>query len=82
MGAHAEIPRKGVRNGGGPGGGRLGRRAIRSGEDGLPDLSPENVASVRVAEKCGYRELPQAVYKGQPIRMYERTAESGKKLAV
>jgi RimJ/RimL family protein N-acetyltransferase len=45
-------------------------------------ISPENLASARVAEKCGYRELTPAVYKGQPITMYERTAECGKKMAV
>src|SRR5215831_17785944 len=29
-------------------------------------IDPGNVASVRVATKCGYREVERAVYKGQP----------------
>jgi RimJ/RimL family protein N-acetyltransferase len=42
-------------------------------------IALENAASVRVAEKCGFRELPKAVYKGQPTRMFEKT---GKERAV
>jgi RimJ/RimL family protein N-acetyltransferase len=29
-------------------------------------IRPENLASIRVAEKCGYRELQRTTYKGQP----------------
>lgn len=35
-------------------------------------IAPENVASIRVAEKCGYRPAAPASYKGQPITIYER----------
>ena len=35
-------------------------------------IHPENAASVRVAEKCGYRELRRATYKGQPTVVFER----------
>jgi RimJ/RimL family protein N-acetyltransferase len=35
-------------------------------------IHPENRASVRVAEKCGYRPLPPATYKGQATLMFER----------
>jgi RimJ/RimL family protein N-acetyltransferase len=35
-------------------------------------IHPENAGSVRVAEKCGYRELPRAIYRGQETRMFER----------
>jgi len=29
-------------------------------------IHPENLASIRVAGKCGYRELRRTTYKGQP----------------
>src|SRR5262249_53336985 len=29
-------------------------------------IDPENVASIRVAEKCGYRAYARGAYKGQP----------------
>lgn len=35
-------------------------------------ITPENVASVRVAEKCGYREAARTTYKGQHTRVFER----------
>ena len=35
-------------------------------------IAPENVASIRVAEKCGYRELQRATYKGHPVLMFVR----------
>jgi RimJ/RimL family protein N-acetyltransferase len=35
-------------------------------------IRPENVASIRVAEKCGYRELQRATYKGHPTLMFAR----------
>ncbi len=35
-------------------------------------ISPENVASIRVAEKCGYREFRRSTYKGQPTILFER----------
>ena len=35
-------------------------------------IHPDNTASVRVAEKCGYRPLPAAIYKGQATLMFER----------
>jgi RimJ/RimL family protein N-acetyltransferase len=37
-------------------------------------VSPENVASIRVAEKCGYRELARTTYKGHPVFMFFRDA--------
>ena len=37
-------------------------------------IHPENQASKRVAEKCGFRELPPATYKGQATLMFERLA--------
>jgi len=36
-------------------------------------IDPENAASIRVAEKCGYREFAHATYKGQLTILYERT---------
>jgi RimJ/RimL family protein N-acetyltransferase len=35
-------------------------------------ISPENLASIRVAQKCGYREFARATYKGQPTLLFER----------
>jgi len=35
-------------------------------------IEPENVASVRVAAKCGYRELARTTYKGEPTVVFER----------
>jgi RimJ/RimL family protein N-acetyltransferase len=37
-------------------------------------ISPENLASIRVAEKCGYRDLQLTTYKGQPTRVFVREA--------
>jgi RimJ/RimL family protein N-acetyltransferase len=35
-------------------------------------IAPENLQSVRVAEKCGYSEFKRGSYKGQPALMFER----------
>jgi len=35
-------------------------------------IDPENLASIRVAQKCGYRELRRAVYKDAPTIIFER----------
>jgi RimJ/RimL family protein N-acetyltransferase len=35
-------------------------------------IAPENLASIRVAEKCGYRKLQLAHYKGKPTLMFVR----------
>ena len=35
-------------------------------------IHPENAASIRVAEKCGYRELQLTRYKGHPALMLVR----------
>ncbi len=35
-------------------------------------IAPENRASMRVAEKCGYRELRRTTYKNQPIVVFAR----------
>ncbi|MGO9516582.1 MAG: GNAT family N-acetyltransferase [Candidatus Korobacteraceae bacterium] len=35
-------------------------------------IHPENLASVRVAEKCGYREFQRTTYKGHDIILFER----------
>jgi RimJ/RimL family protein N-acetyltransferase len=37
-------------------------------------IHPENVASIRVAEKCGYHELSRAIYKGHETILFEREA--------
>ena len=38
--------------------------------------SPENSGSLRVAEKCGYREFQRSTYKGKPTVMLERHASN------
>ena len=35
-------------------------------------IAPENVASIRVAVKCGYREFKATSYKGRPTLMFVR----------
>lgn len=35
-------------------------------------IDPQNAPSIRVAQKCGYRELGPASYKGQPTLVFER----------
>jgi RimJ/RimL family protein N-acetyltransferase len=35
-------------------------------------ISPENLPSIRVAEKCGYRESLRTTYKGQPAVVFVR----------
>ncbi len=35
-------------------------------------IHPEHAASIRVAEKCGYREPKVASYKGEPVLLFVR----------
>src|ERR1035438_6471256 len=35
-------------------------------------IHPDNLRSVHVAEKCGYKELERTTYKGQPALIFER----------
>ena len=35
-------------------------------------IHPENLPSLRVAEKCGYKEFQRTTYKGQPTIILER----------
>ena len=35
-------------------------------------INPENTASIRVAEKCGYREFARTTYKDAPIVVFRR----------
>jgi RimJ/RimL family protein N-acetyltransferase len=39
-------------------------------------IQPENVASIRVAEKCGYREFARTNYKAHPVLMFERESKA------
>lgn len=36
-------------------------------------IGPQNVASIRVAQKCGYVERLRTTYKGEPTVLFERT---------
>jgi RimJ/RimL family protein N-acetyltransferase len=42
-------------------------------------IDPDNLASIRVAEKCGFQELVRTTYKGHPSIILERSGrpESG-----
>jgi RimJ/RimL family protein N-acetyltransferase len=35
-------------------------------------VSPENVASIRVAEKCGFRRWTETTYKDEPTLIFLR----------
>ena len=35
-------------------------------------ISPENLASIRVAEKCGYAEAARTTYHGETVILFER----------
>ena len=35
-------------------------------------IDPENAASIRIAEKCGYREVVRATYGGGPVIVFRR----------
>jgi RimJ/RimL family protein N-acetyltransferase len=35
-------------------------------------IHPENLQSIRVAEKCGYREVLRTTYRGQPTTVFHR----------
>ena len=37
-------------------------------------IHPENLASIRVAEKCGYREFHRATYKDHATLLFERVS--------
>ncbi|SFK09401.1 Protein N-acetyltransferase, RimJ/RimL family [Mesorhizobium albiziae] len=37
-------------------------------------IDPQNSASLRVAEKCGYREVMKTTYRGDPTILFERQA--------
>lgn len=35
-------------------------------------IEPENASSIRVAEKCGYKEFARSTYKNSPVILFER----------
>ena len=35
-------------------------------------MHPENLASIRVAQKCGYQEYQRTIYKGHPTIIFDR----------
>lgn len=40
-------------------------------------IDPENVASIRVASKTGFREIASTTYRGEPTIMYQRDRPKG-----
>lgn len=51
---------------------------ISWGENAYPDrritciINPDNAASRRVAEKCGFQEFARTTYHGEPVVLFER----------
>lgn len=41
-------------------------------------IAPDNVESIGVAEKCGYREFQRTTYKGHPTMMFVREASASR----
>jgi RimJ/RimL family protein N-acetyltransferase len=39
-------------------------------------IEPENAGSMRVAEKCGYKEFARSTYRDTPIVLFERIAKA------
>jgi RimJ/RimL family protein N-acetyltransferase len=35
-------------------------------------ITPDNLASIRVAEKCGFKEFARTTYKDQPTILFDR----------
>lgn len=64
-----------------------GRAVVEWGEQNLvPDrtacvIPPGNSASIRVAEKLGYRECSRATYNGEPAIVFERVRPASGPLA-
>lgn len=56
--------------------------AVAWGDEHFPSgrtaciIAPENLASIRVAVKCGYGEVQPAMYKGKPALMYVRESRA------
>jgi RimJ/RimL family protein N-acetyltransferase len=40
-------------------------------------IDPENLASIRVSERCGFQKVAETTYRGDPTIMYRRNANSG-----
>jgi RimJ/RimL family protein N-acetyltransferase len=61
------------------------RAAVAWGDQHFPSvrmaciIAPENLLSVRIAEKCGYREFERGMYHGKPVLMFDRRPGSGHK---
>jgi len=49
-----------------------GDRTFGAGVKTCCIIGPQNVASIRVAEKCGYHQLAQTTYKGTPTLIFRR----------
>jgi RimJ/RimL family protein N-acetyltransferase len=39
-------------------------------------IQPDNIASIRVAEKCGYREFQRTTYKDRPTMLFQRSGQN------
>jgi RimJ/RimL family protein N-acetyltransferase len=49
-----------------------GDRVFGAGSRTVCMISPENTPSIRVAERCGYRQYVRTTYKGSPTLLFER----------
>lgn len=58
------------------------RKIIRWGDDNLVQnitaciTAPENAASIRVAQKLGFKEIAQTTYQGEPTLLFHRLRAS------
>ena len=61
--------------------------AVRAGLDWADDalkgepivaiISPENLSSIKVAERCGFSSREEAIYRGEPILLFTRPPPGG-----
>ena len=56
------------------GGARLDRRGAERRARSSRSSTPDNAASIRVAEKCGFAQREPARYSGEPILLFRRRA--------
>jgi RimJ/RimL family protein N-acetyltransferase len=57
-------------------------RVLAWADEGLEDaktvciIHPDHAASIRIAVKCGYKELLRTIYHGEPTILFERRARA------
>jgi len=76
VGARQASAREGLCDGVGSRGDCLGRWPYQAGalcaRKTVCIIHPEHVRSIRVAEKCGFKEVQRTTYKGEPTILFAR----------